>query len=145
MCIRDSADTKDIETTKSAWTQLFEDSQAPEAWLKTWEERIKGNTEASRKTAVDNNNNWQETMRTSNPEIIPRNHNIEHVIAEAVNAEDYAPFEELLEAVCHPFADNPADIKGKNKNSDSANTAIRQRLMQPPEPHEEVTMTFCGT
>ena len=72
-------------------------------------------------------------MRLSNPAIIPRNHNIENAINEAVNNNSYKAFNELLQACSQPFATT-------NDDNDT-----RKRLMLPPQPEEEVTMTFCGT
>ncbi len=65
-------------------------------------------------------------MARANPRLIPRNHQVEAMIAAAVEG-DFAPFRRLLEAVTRPFDTPPAD------------------LTLPPQPEEEVTMTFCGT
>jgi uncharacterized protein YdiU (UPF0061 family) len=70
----------------------------------------------------------QAAMRRVNPMFIPRNHRIEAVIAAAVEG-DYAPFEELLLVLSKPYEDQPAF-------TDYAN---------PPQPHERVCQTFCGT
>jgi uncharacterized protein YdiU (UPF0061 family) len=68
-------------------------------------------------------------MRAVNPAFIPRNHRVEAVIAAAVTHDDYTPFEELLMVLAKPFEDQPAFV-------DYAN---------PPQPHERVCQTFCGT
>jgi uncharacterized protein YdiU (UPF0061 family) len=65
-------------------------------------------------------------MTRANPLVIPRNHQVEAMIGAAV-AGDFAPFRRLLETVTRPFDAPPAD------------------LAVPPEPAEEVKMTFCGT
>ncbi|MCA8878469.1 MAG: YdiU family protein [Rhodobacteraceae bacterium] len=65
-------------------------------------------------------------MARANPRVIPRNHQVETMIGAAV-AGDFAPFRRLLETVTRPY-DSPA-----------ADLAV------PPEPEEEVKMTFCGT
>ena len=67
-------------------------------------------------------------MRNVNPAVIPRNHRIEAVIQAAVML-DYAPFEELLAVLAKPYEEVPA-------YADYAN---------PPEPHQRVLQTFCGT
>ena len=67
-------------------------------------------------------------MRAVNPAFIPRNHRVEAVIQAAVN-NDYAPFEELLTVLSKPYADQPAFAA----------------YAEPPEPHQRVLQTFCGT
>ena len=68
-------------------------------------------------------------MRAVNPAFIPRNHRVEAVIAAAVEREDFAPFEELLEVLSRPYEDQPGF----------------ERYADPPEPDERVLQTFCGT
>ena len=68
-------------------------------------------------------------MRAVNPAFIPRNHRIEAMIEAAVEHEDFAPFEELLLVLAKPFEDQ----------------ASFARYMDPPQPHERVCQTFCGT
>jgi uncharacterized protein YdiU (UPF0061 family) len=68
-------------------------------------------------------------MRAVNPAFIPRNHRIEAVIEAAVERKDFAPFEELLLVLAKPFDDQ----------------APFARYMDPPQPHERVCQTFCGT
>jgi uncharacterized protein YdiU (UPF0061 family) len=48
---------------------------------------------------------------------------------EAGEHEDFAPFEELLLVLAKPFEDQ----------------ASFARYMDPPQPHERVCQTFCGT
>jgi len=50
------------------------------------------------------------------------------MIEAAVERDDYAPFEKLLAVVTRPFDDQP----------DAG-------YMDPPQPHERVLRTFCGT
>ena len=68
-------------------------------------------------------------MRAVNPAFIPRNHRVEAVIEAAVNRDDFAPFEELLAVLSKPYEDQPAFAA----------------YAEPPEPHERVLQTFCGT
>ena len=68
-------------------------------------------------------------MRAVNPAFIPRNHRIEAVIQAAVERDDFAPFEELLTVLSRPYEDQPGF----------------ERYAGPPEPHERVQRTFCGT
>jgi uncharacterized protein YdiU (UPF0061 family) len=68
-------------------------------------------------------------MRATNPAFIPRNHRIEAVIEAAVNRDDFAPFEELLAVLSQPYEKQPA-LAG---------------YAEPPESHQRVLQTFCGT
>jgi uncharacterized protein YdiU (UPF0061 family) len=69
------------------------------------------------------------TMRTVNPAFIPRNHRVEAVIQAAVQREDFSLFDELLTVLSKPYEDQPAFAD----------------YAEPPEPHERVLRTFCGT
>jgi uncharacterized protein YdiU (UPF0061 family) len=68
-------------------------------------------------------------MRAVNPAFIPRNHRIEGIIQAAVQHDDFAPFEELLSVLSKPFEDQPGFA----------------HYMSPPQAHERVCQTFCGT
>ena len=54
-------------------------------------------------------------MRGINPAFIPRNHRIEQAIAAAVEREDFAPFEEMLQVLSRPYEDQPrfAALRGR--------------------------------
>jgi uncharacterized protein YdiU (UPF0061 family) len=100
---------------------LFADPSACDAWAARWRARLAlepqdGDT---RRTA----------MRAVNPVFIPRNHRVEAVIEAAVARKDFAPFEELLGVVTKPYEDQPGFA----------------RYADPPQPHERVLQTFCGT
>ncbi len=69
-----------------------------------------------------------EIMLQANPAIIPRNHRVEEAIQAAV-AGDLAPSVRLITALASPF-DPPEGTED---------------LRLPPEPHEVVQATFCGT
>jgi serine/tyrosine/threonine adenylyltransferase len=101
--------------------QLFADPAGFDEWALRWRKRIEAEprTPAARSSA----------MRAVNPAFIPRNHRIEAIIQAAVNGDDFAPFEGLLAVLSKPFEDQPA-------LSDYA---------EPPEPHQRVLQTFCGT
>lgn len=68
------------------------------------------------------------TMREVNPVIIPRNHQVEAAIQKAYKG-DYSLFHQLHKAWKTPFTEN----------------ANNSYLEDPPQPHEKVTQTFCGT
>jgi uncharacterized protein YdiU (UPF0061 family) len=44
-------------------------------------------------------------MRRVNPAFIPRNHRVEEALSAAVEHDDYAPFETLLNILSRPFED----------------------------------------
>ena len=67
-------------------------------------------------------------MRAVNPAFIPRNHRVQAVIDAGLEG-DFAPFEELLTVLAHPFDDQPQFA----------------RYAEPPLAHERVLQTFCGT
>ncbi|MEM9269464.1 MAG: hypothetical protein AAGA78_11070, partial [Pseudomonadota bacterium] len=81
------------------------------AWLPRWRAEVDPEVDLTR----------------TNPAIIPRNHQVEAVIAAAV-AEDFGPFEAFHEALAQPF-DAPSDSPYR----------------AAPQPQEKVKATFCGT
>jgi uncharacterized protein YdiU (UPF0061 family) len=68
-------------------------------------------------------------MRAANPAFIPRNHQVEAVLAAALEQEDFGPLEELLTVLSRPYEDQPTYA----------------RYAEPPEPTGRVYRTFCGT
>ncbi len=89
-------------------------------WLARWHERLATESADPEARAT--------TMRQANPAVIPRNHQVEAALDAAV-AGDLAPFESLLAALSDPWSERPP-----------ADPYIR-----PPQPHEVVQQTFCGT
>jgi uncharacterized protein YdiU (UPF0061 family) len=100
---------------------LFDDSAAYEAWAIQWRRRLEEDqvSQSVRATAM-----W-----STNPAVIPRNHLVEEVIDAAVERQDFAPFEQLLEVISKPFEQRSND----------------DRYSMPARPEERVTQTFCGT
>ena len=101
--------------------RLFAEPAAYDEWAARWRQRI--GDEAQDPAAR------QAAMRSVNPAFIPRNHLIEAVIDAAVNRDDFAPFEQLLAVLSKPYQDQPT-LAG---------------YAEPPEPHQRVLQTFCGT
>jgi uncharacterized protein YdiU (UPF0061 family) len=101
--------------------ELFADPGAYDAWAARWRRRLalEPQTRQARRAA----------MRSVNPAFIPRNHRVEAVIEAAVARKDFAPFEELLGVATKPYEDQPG----------------LAHYADPPEPHERVLQTFCGT
>ena len=77
----------------------------------------------------DDAQSQQRLMYSLNPAHIPRNHLVEQAIQSAQRKGDLGPFNRLVDILAKPF-DYDTD------NSD---------LTRPPQPHERVLQTFCGT
>ncbi len=101
--------------------QLFAEPAAFDEWAAHWRKRIGDEPQSADERSA--------AMRAVNPAFIPRNHRIEAIIDAAVNRDDYAPFEELLQVLSRPYADQP-------EFADYA---------EPPKPEQRVLQTFCGT
>jgi uncharacterized protein YdiU (UPF0061 family) len=90
-----------------------------DAWEGAWRARIARAPSASP----------ARSMRQANPAYIPRNHRVEAAITAAVERADFAPFEEMLEVLSHPYDDQPG----------------RDLYAAAPSADERVLQTFCGT
>ncbi len=101
--------------------KLFAEPENFDEWAARWRQRLNEEPQSAAERQV--------AMRAVNPVFIPRNHRVEAVIRAAMDRDDYAPFEELLTVLSRPYEDQPAH----------ADYAL------PPEPHERVCQTFCGT
>jgi serine/tyrosine/threonine adenylyltransferase len=101
--------------------RLFGDVRAYEHWAQRWCARLaRESTPPAMRVAA---------MRQVNPAYIPRNHRIEQMIVAAVERGDFAPFEELLAVLSQPYQEQPAFAA----------------YADPPQSHERVLQTFCGT
>ena len=115
-----SAAAEDAARDQDARTH-FADPIAYDEWVARWRQRTGEEPQTPAERAA--------MMRAVNPAFIPRNHRIEAVIQAAVARDDYAPFEELIAVLAKPYEEQLAF-------ADYAN---------PPEPHQRVLQTFCGT
>ena len=93
--------------------------QALHGWVRRWKRRIAQSDQTPAQA--------RRQMEAINPAVIPRNHIVNEALAAAA-AGDETPFHDLVDAVCTPFA-WPTDM----------------RYTRPPEAHERVEATFCGT
>jgi uncharacterized protein YdiU (UPF0061 family) len=100
---------------------LFTDPTAFDRWAQQWRARLVQDKLApqARRAAMD----------AVNPAFIPRNHHVAAMIVAAVERNDFGLFDELLNLLSKPFEDQPGF----------------ERYAAPPQPHERVTATFCGT
>ena len=112
----------EVEETSADETFLreFDEPASVAMWLIAWRQRL------AQENAEDDAR--QASMKSINPMIIPRNHQVEAVIA-AGYVGDFKPLNALNTALKEPFADRPSD--------DSFALA--------PQPDEVVKATFCGT
>jgi len=96
------------------------DPSAADDWLHRWRARLA--IEAAEPAAA------AAKMRRENPAVIPRNHRVEATLEAAVSG-DLDPLEDLLQVLALPWEDWPKSSPYR----------------RPPEPHEVVHQTFCGT
>jgi serine/tyrosine/threonine adenylyltransferase len=121
LAFRRLSDSAGDEATDERVRSLFENVNAYETWAARWRQRLaKEQQDVSIRRAM---------MRAVNSAFIPRNHRIEAIIQAAVQRGDFARFEELLSVLSKPFEDQPG----------------LAHYMDPPEAHERVCQTFCGT
>jgi serine/tyrosine/threonine adenylyltransferase len=97
------------------------DPSAFDNWASRWRWRLGDEAEEPGAIAA--------AMRGVNPEFIPRNHRVEAALNAAIEREDFAPFEELLDVLSRPFESRPEFAA----------------YTKPPLPDERVLRTFCGT
>jgi serine/tyrosine/threonine adenylyltransferase len=100
---------------------LFIDTAGIDTWLERW--RVRLAAEAGEPRAV------ADAMRRVNPIYIPRNHRVEAVIRAAEDRGDFAPLHELVDVLARPYDERPG----------------LEKYAAPPEDHERVLRTFCGT
>jgi uncharacterized protein YdiU (UPF0061 family) len=100
---------------------LVEDPAVFDEWATRWRQRLAADPQdVAQRRAL---------MQSVNPAYIPRNHRVEAVIQAAIQNQNFAPFEELLAVLARPFDQRPEF----------------SRYMEPPQTHELVHQTFCGT
>ena len=83
--------------------RLGGEAETLHAWLQNWQARCAAEDHPHQ--APDPRQAAQqraERLRQTNPAVIPRNHLVEAAL-DAAEAGDFAPFEQLLEAIRHPF------------------------------------------
>lgn len=99
--------------------QITSDNEILRGWQQSWLTRL--NSEPDQHASLT-------AMRHANPFIIPRNHQVARVLEAAKNG-DLQPFHDLHRALITPYQDSPD----------------KQHYSAPPQPHERITNTFCGT
>ncbi len=110
-----------VSAADDALRALFAKPEAIDDWLLRWRERL------SLETVSDAER--QASMQAVNPVYIPRNHQVEKAIRAAEDNNDFSVFHALYDVLQTPYEYQPD----------------KDDYMQPPEPHEVVQQTFCGT
>ncbi len=121
LSFRRLADCAASPSADQALLEQFRVSDAIQAWLPRWRERLAAEEQPLEAAAA--------RMRAVNPLYIPRNHLVEQAITAAVEEDDFKPFETLQAVLARPFEEQPG----------------YERYAQPAAPHERVVRTFCGT
>jgi len=109
-----------VEGTDAGIRAELGDNAPCNAWIRRWRERLASEAIETAARAAE--------MRRQNPAVIPRNHRVEAVLKAAVN-DDLDPLENLLRVLFSPWEERPDNWPYRC----------------PPEPHEVVHQTFCGT
>jgi uncharacterized protein YdiU (UPF0061 family) len=99
--------------------QIYKD-ESFKKWQKLWYKRLDLNKVSEEK--------YLKLMRSTNPLIIPRNHNVEEAL-KAASKNDFQLFNELLEVLKTPY---------KFKHNIS-------KFLEPAPVSNEKYQTFCGT
>jgi uncharacterized protein YdiU (UPF0061 family) len=100
---------------------LFSDPGDYDLWSQHWRARLAREATAPLERA--------QAMRRANPAFIPRNHRVEEALSAAVERDDYAPFETLLNVLSRPFDDQPEFAA----------------YTEPAPDGQDGYQTFCGT
>ena len=105
--------------TKEALGITF--SEELDSWKEKWKKRLskEGETEEEIK----------ERMKTYNPLVIPRNHQVEKAINGAVDRKDYQGIADLMQVLRQPYG----------------YTKEHEPYQKPPGPREKPYVTYCGT
>jgi uncharacterized protein YdiU (UPF0061 family) len=110
----------DIDAAKAHFGKTDVAEDGFERWASAWARRLRAQGEDL--DAVT------DRLREVNPALIPRNHRVEEAIQAGLK-EDFSVFERLLDAWSRPF-ETRDDL---------------EELTRPPQAHEVVQQTFCGT
>ncbi|MBD3896417.1 YdiU family protein [Halomonas sp. ML-15] len=121
LTFRRLCDAAEGEGHESELVALFERAEPIQAWVAEWRQRLAREGVAVGEIA--------QQMRAVNPAYIPRNHRVEAALAAAIDEEDFAPFERLMQVLARPFEE-------RAEHADYA---------QPAPPTAQVFRTFCGT
>lgn len=106
----------DLENSPLAGNEEFE------SWMTAWKSRLNDQTESADEA--------QQLMRNNNPAIIPRNHQVENAIREAIANQNYSPTQKLVRAIKNPYAYTDEQLAFTG---------------EPTEEEARAFKTYCGT
>lgn len=112
-CLKSSTSINNLAETISGEQEVSQ-------WFSNWQSRLKKEHSDLVKPS--------EIMSKVNPAIIPRNHQIEQAIQQAINGQ-YTNFQKLYDSIQRPYED----------------LAEFREFQEPPQENERVRHTFCGT
>ncbi|MFU8832580.1 MAG: protein adenylyltransferase SelO [Wenzhouxiangella sp.] len=101
--------------------ELFDQPEAFDQWARTWRQRLAGEQRSDSER--------RQAMESVNPAFILRNHLAQRAVDASIEQLDFGPMRELNRVLARPYQDQPEF----------------SHLSLPPEPHERVRHTFCGT
>lgn len=101
--------------------QLFRDPSAFSDWSQRWKNRLAAEQIDLRERVA--------AMRAASPIYIPRNHLVQEMIDAAVQHNDFAPFETLLQVTASPYTERDG----------------LEHFSSPATADQRVLHTFCGT
>ena len=105
----------------SLFKQQFSSKNEIDCWLVKWQECLKKENNGVKEI--------KNLMLKTNPAFIPRNHQVEKAIYEAINNYDYSYMDRLVKLLNKPY----------NFQSDNL------EYMEPPDNYDKNYQTFCGT
>ena len=105
----------------SLFKQQFSSKNEIDCWLVKWQECLKKENNGVKEI--------KNLMLKTNPAFIPRNHQVEKAIYEAINNYDYSYMDRLVKLLNKPY----------NFQSDNL------EYMKPPDNYDKNYQTFCGT
>ena len=115
----------DSDNDENEFLDLFSDKATASHWLINWQNRVR----AQLTQGIQPDEEIDVIMREANPIYIPRNHRVEQAIRAAEDNDDFSLFHRL-----HEVLENPFELRDEF-----------EQYQHPPEPHETVNKTFCGT
>jgi uncharacterized protein YdiU (UPF0061 family) len=111
----------DSDTVDRTVSDFFTLAPEFDDWLDRWQERLQRQDRSVSETS--------NSMRSTNPVVIPRNYQVNDAIEQAVEHGDYEKFHELAEILTRPYEWPDG----------------QEELLRPPSSDERVETTFCGT
>ncbi|MET0377443.1 MAG: protein adenylyltransferase SelO, partial [Spongiibacteraceae bacterium] len=119
------------QQTEASVVDIFELPEGFQPWLAQWQAQLASEHSTFEHSTSEQANPAarQQTMFALSPVFIPRNHLIAEAIQAAETANDFQPFQQLVDILANPYRYDPQ----------------LARYATPPRPDQVVAKTFCGT